>query len=215
MLLPIDQQILTLAQDLFRDAADLAVAHKLALVMKRIGEANPEWGFPELVEELGKVADNERRFIGLDSEERSFDPDEYRGIVVVTTVHKAKGLEWDRVILISVNDYDYPAGLPDERFISEKSYFKAGFNLQAEALAQLTALTADELQEGYQEGRASAEARVDYASERLRLFYVGITRARCSLTITWNSGRFGDAHQALAFQALQRFWEGADDEPAG
>lgn len=212
MLLPIDQQILALAQDLFREAADLAVAHKLAVVMKRIEEMNPDWGFPELVEELEKVAENERRFIGMDREERSFDPDGHPGVVVVTTVHKAKGLEWDRVILISVNDYDYPAGLQDERFISEKSYFKKGFNLQAEALAQLKALAEDGLQGGYRPGTASRKARMDYASERLRLFYVGITRARRSLTITWNAGRYGDAKQALAFRTLQKSWEGGEGE---
>ena len=37
-----------------------------------------------------------------------FDPERYRGKAVVTTMHKAKGLEWDRVYLMSVNNYDFP-----------------------------------------------------------------------------------------------------------
>jgi DNA helicase-2/ATP-dependent DNA helicase PcrA len=45
------------------------------------------------------------------------------------------------------------------------------------------------------------EARTDYVRERLRLFYVGITRAREELVVTWNSGR-GEQTQALAFAAL-------------
>ncbi len=44
--------------------------------------------------------------------------------------------------------------------------------------------------DAYAEGEATLQARVDYAQERLRLFYVGITRARRELVITWNMGRF-------------------------
>ncbi len=42
--------------------------------------------------------------------------------------------------------------------------------------------------EWYQEGRATLQARLDYVRERLRLLYVGITRARKELIITWNTG---------------------------
>jgi len=59
----------------------------------------------------------------------------------------------------------------------------------------------------YSEGEASAEARIEYAAERLRLLYVGITRARSELVMTWNTGRDGTVLQATAFVALQTFWE--------
>lgn len=45
-------------------------------------------------------------------------------------------------------------------------------------------------------------ARDDIARERLRLFYVGMTRARKSLTITWNTGKGNKSHPSLAFQFL-------------
>jgi len=60
--------------------------------------------------------------------------------------------------------------------------------------------------EDYQEGFASLDARVEYAAERLRLLYVGITRARKALTITWNTGR-GDATEATPLLALRTYWE--------
>jgi len=51
--------------------------------------------------------------------------------------------------------------------------------------------------------------------ERLRLLYVGITRARKELIITWNTGRTGQKQaeltQALPFAALQAYWERRDD----
>jgi DNA helicase II / ATP-dependent DNA helicase PcrA len=40
----------------------------------------------------------------------------------------------------------------------------------------------------------------------LRLLYVGITRARKELVITWNTGRQGDAQPALALAALYNYW---------
>jgi len=36
---------------------------------------------------------------------------------------------------------------------------------------------------------ATRVAREEYVSERLRLLYVGITRARRALIVTWNTGR--------------------------
>ncbi len=208
-LLPVDQLILTLAQDLFEEPADLAVAHKLAGVLRRMGESHPDWRLPELVEELAVVARNERRFLGLSGDDRGFDPELYKGKVVVATVHKAKGLEWDRVYLMSVNNYDFPAGLPHDQFISEKWFVRDRLNLEAEALAQLEAVLAEGtlgLYE-YKERDPTQEARLEYAAERLRLLYVGITRAKKELVITWNTGRRGDLQPAVPFIALHTFWE--------
>jgi DNA helicase-2/ATP-dependent DNA helicase PcrA len=208
-LLPVDQLILTLAQDLFEEPADLAVAHKLAGVLRRMGEDHPDWRLPELVEELAVVARNERRFLGLGADDSGFDPERYKGQVVVATVHKAKGLEWDRVYLMAVNNYNFPSALPHDQFIAEKWFVRDSVNLEAEALAQLEAV----LDRGdlgiyeYEESDPTHEARLDYAAERVRLLYVGITRAKKELIITWNTGRRGDAQPAVPFIALHDFWE--------
>jgi DNA helicase-2/ATP-dependent DNA helicase PcrA len=212
-LLPIDQLVLTLAQDLFNQPADLAVAHKLAVVLRRAGELHPEWRLPELTQELAVVARNERRFLGLDEDDTGFDPERYRGQVVVATVHKAKGLEWDRVYLMSVNDYNFPSALPHDRFIAEKWFVRDSLNVETEALAQLEALLAEDPTAAYVEGEATQQARLDYAAERLRLLYVGITRARKELIVTWNTGRRGEQHEAVPFIALQTFWEGRATTP--
>jgi DNA helicase II / ATP-dependent DNA helicase PcrA len=41
VMLPIDQLVLTLAQDVFTSAADLALAHKLALVLRQAANEHP------------------------------------------------------------------------------------------------------------------------------------------------------------------------------
>ena len=205
--LPIDQLVLTLAQDIFTEAADLALAHKLALVLRKAADDHTEWRLPELTAELAVIAKNERRFIGFSADDSGFDPDQHRGKVVVTTMHKAKGLEWDRVYLMSVNNYDFPSSQPNDRFISERWFLRNSLNLEAEALAQLNAATSTSEYDWYDEGAATLASRVDYVKERLRLFYVGITRAKKELIVTWNTGRQGDATPSLAMQALMGWWE--------
>jgi DNA helicase-2/ATP-dependent DNA helicase PcrA len=206
-LLPIDQMILTLAQELFSEPADLALAHKLALVLRQAADDHLDWRLPELTAELGVIARNERRFIGFSADDSGFDPERHRGKVVVTTMHKAKGLEWDRVYLMSVNNYDFPSLQSYDRYISEKWFVRNGLNLEAEALGQLQALDSSNAYDWYEEGAETLKARVDYTRERLRLLYVGITRAKRDLILTWNSGRQGEAQPCLPVQALRGWWE--------
>jgi len=63
----------------------------------------------------------------------------------------------------------------------------------------------------YQERVASAQSRIEYAAEHPRLLYVGITRAKRDLVLTWNMSRFweqgrrNEAAQALI--ALSGYWK--------
>lgn len=205
-MLPIDQLVLALAQDLFHEPPDLAITHKLSVLLRRTRDMHPEWRLPDFTEELAVIARNERRFLGFSEDDTGFDPEKHKGQVVVATIHKAKGLEWDRVYLMSANNYDFPAGIPGDNYISESWFLRNNLNLEAEALAQLqVALSADEYS-WYQEGEASTQARLDYVSERLRLLYVAITRAKKELFITWNNGRNGNQLPAQSFLALQGYW---------
>jgi DNA helicase-2/ATP-dependent DNA helicase PcrA len=141
-------------------------------------------------------------------------------------MHKAKGLEWDRVYLMSVNNYDFPSNMPNDRFISERWFVRNGLNLEAEALAQLSVITgsryggtitaysttsptrpANDEYDWYEEGAATLRSRLDYVKERLRLFYVAITRAKKDLIVTWNTGRQGDATPSLPLSELMGWWE--------
>jgi DNA helicase II / ATP-dependent DNA helicase PcrA len=204
--LPIDQLILTMAQDLFQQPGELALAHKMAVTLGQSQSVHPEWRLPQLVDELSTVARNERKFIGLSGDDTGFDPDAHKGVVVVTTYHKAKGLEWDRVYLMSVNNYDFPSGEPHDSYIAERWFVRNELNLPEEALAQLTDLMAPD--HPYDEGDATIIARHDYVAERLRLFYVGITRAKRELIVTGNTGRSNKrAVPAVPFIALRTYWD--------
>ncbi len=206
ILLPVDQILLTLSQDLLTESSELALAYKLATWLRRASQVNPTWRLPELTEELAAIARNARRFLGFNEADTGFDPNLHRGQVIVATIHKAKGLEWERVYLMSVNNYDFPSGNEYDEYIAERFFVRDHLNLEAEALAQLeTALASDEYH-WYAEGEATRQARLDYVRERLRLLYVGITRARRELIITWNTGRKGNLQPALPLVALQNYW---------
>ncbi len=201
LVLPIDQLVLTVAQDVFSEAADLALAHKVAVLLGSAAQAHQEWRLPQFVEELRVISANERRFIGFDDVGVGYKPKP--GVVTVATMHAAKGLEWDRVYLMSVSNYSFPSGLPQDQYYGEKWYVRGagaflggGFgegvsvknlNLEAELLAQLETLWKGMV---YEEGVATLQMRTEYAKERLRLLYVGMTRARKELIVTWNMGRF-------------------------
>lgn len=205
-ILPIDQLILLLAQDLFDSPSELALSHKFALVLRQSAAENPMDRLPQFVERLAEIARNERRFLGFDEDATGFEPP--KGKVTVSTMHRAKGLEWDRVYLMGLNNYSFPSGQPQDTYFSEKWFVRDFMNVEAEALAQLESLL-DDLP--YVEGQASEQARLNLVKERLRLFFVGITRARQELVITWNKGRQFpgklDNQPAIPFVALRSWWE--------
>lgn len=199
-LLPIDQLILMLAGDLFSSPGEIATASSIALHLNGLKQAAPETELIDFVNELKAIAQNKRKFIGLMEDDEQFDPSRYPGQVVVMTQHGSKGLEWDRVYLTSVNNYDFPSVDPFDRYRGEPYFGRDSLNIAAESTAQLkTLITGEE----YQEGGATLESRVDYAAERLRLLYVGITRARRELIITWNTGRDGELRPARPLHALK------------
>ena len=205
--LPIDQLILTVSQDLFLDRTELALAHKLSALLRQFSDTHPDWRLPEFKEELVNIAKNERRYLGFSQDENDFDPDRYAGQIVVATMHKAKGLEWDCVFLTSMNNYNFPSGQEYDQYQPEKWFVKDHLNLEAEIIAQLKILLRAHPFEWYIQGKATTSAREEFIRERLRLFFVGITRARKWLTLTWNTGRFNKNVPARPFLELINFLE--------
>jgi DNA helicase-2/ATP-dependent DNA helicase PcrA len=207
-LLPIDQLILTLAQDLFTQPQDLALSHKLAISLEFSARIHPEFQLADFALDLAEIASNRRKFMGFSEDENGFNPEDHKGEVFVSTYHKAKGLEWDRVYLLSVNNYDFPSVQDFDQYKGEKWFIRGQVNLESECLAKLKALANhDPVGLFVEDGVATQTARVSYASERLRLLYVGITRARENLIITWNTGKQDKSQMALSLQALSAIVE--------
>ncbi len=206
--LPIDQLVLTITHDLFTTPAELALGHKLALLLEFSAQLHPEYELSDYALELADISGNARKFSGFSDDDTRFDPDQHKGEVFVSTFHKAKGMEWDRVYLLSVNNYDFPSAQPEDIYIGEKWFIRDNFDPNAELLDKLEALAKDDITRLLRApGEATFKARLDYSAERLRLLYVGITRARESLMISWNTGK-GENHIALPLEALHTIWKG-------
>lgn len=210
--LPFDQLLLVVSQDLPLEPFELATVHKASTYIKNRMDSHPEWAITNLIEILTEIAKNERSFLSANQNQDDFDPNKYKGKVVLCTCHKAKGLEWDKVFLTSVNTYDYPSGVDNDSYISEKYFIDNHRNLQAEILAELGILTSDHSSAVAHPGIGRIEARNELIRDRIRLLYVGITRAKSSLTISFNTGNPGARNKLTPAVALQALWQEQNDD---
>jgi len=198
--LSIDQLVMTVAQDLFADV-ELATAQKIAAYLRARAEQNPLWRLPDLARELDQVA--EGRFIGLANEDYGFEPKP--GVITLTTMHRAKGLEWELVYLLGVDGTWFPQGLEDD-FLGEYEVLDGDPAEMARA-ALLARIGEDIIPD-----RSSTDAaHIEIIAERLRLLYVGITRARRYLSISWSrTVRRGITQRpvppAAAYRELRRYY---------
>ncbi len=197
--LPVDQLLMTIAHDLLRDA-DLARAQKLASFLRARGDVNPSWRLPDLARELSLAARG--RSAALVEDDDLFAP--RPGRISLTTMHKAKGLEWDLVYIVGVDGDWFPYDL-DDHFRGEYEFL--GGDPGEEARAELLRLIGE-----WRAGRLSATdvAHVEVIAERLRLLYVAVTRARRYLSVSWSRevslfSRTRSVGQAVVYRKLAQF----------
>jgi DNA helicase-2/ATP-dependent DNA helicase PcrA len=188
--LPVDQLMLVIAQDLFTSEIQLAIAYALAASMRHVAANNPSLRLSELARELEDIASNKKTYLLGDAlADSGFRPKP--NVITVTTMHKAKGLEWDRVYLTQVDQVDFPH---DAQHTQGAAWYLAGqhdpateagelFKIIHKASIHATAF------EWPTEEDLRRWARVEFISERLRLLYVGITRAASELIISHSKQR--------------------------
>lgn len=178
--LPPDDLAVALSNALFTypqdgDAAhdgDLAIAYQIATMIRRWRDLQPGWRLPEIVAQLDDVASGKRSLPAVAPLDIGFEPTP--GRVTLATQHSAKGLEWDAVFLVGIDGFWIPDDLRAP-FLGVSDFL--GGDPAAEATAQLRELMVGSA--GLFQGRSPTEtAHIEVISERLRLLYVGITRAR-------------------------------------
>ncbi len=201
--LPPDDLVLLLAEDLGLAEEQMEIANNLALLIRqRVGE-NPAWKLIDIARDLPRIEDSLKHFARVVYDQRGFTP--RSGVITLLTAHKAKGLEWDTVFVPGVTSGEYPAGTND-KFRSDLWY------LQEDKRNPLALMKAEL---DFALGRSPAADPVETAklaeiSERLRLLYVALTRARKNLLLSYHDLDAYDRKQgpAQALLALQNFMAG-------
>ncbi|MFN2116956.1 MAG: ATP-dependent helicase [Candidatus Promineifilaceae bacterium] len=205
--LPVDDLALTLGDELFsyEDAheSDLAIAYQLAIVLRYWQEMHPDWRLPELSAELASLAAGRRGIPLARPGDYGFEPQP--GRITLSTQHSAKGLEWDAVFLVGIDGFWIPSDL-EAPFHGVHEYYG---DLIAESLAQLRFLMQGDAGL-HKDLTATDSAHIEVISERLRLLYVGITRARRYLHIsrsraTGSVGREKPAEPATVLGLLYNY----------
>ena len=200
--LPVEQHLLTVAQSLF-DEEDMARAQQLASHLRHRQDQFPEWRLPELASDLLTSTPNI-----LTEGERGFEPK--AGCISLTTMHRAKGLEWDLVYLLGV-DGDFFHSRLEENFFGDYDFL--GGDPAEMAAAALAQVVCDKRKRGTVLTSAAAATNVGHVeliAERLRLLYVGITRARRYLSVSWSRQipmmtKTRTANLAAVFQVLRSY----------
>ncbi len=213
--MPIDDLALALGDELFSHdharESDLAIAYQLAIILRYWHEMHPDWRLPELAAELADLATGRRKIPMARPSDYGYEPQQ--GRITLTTQHSAKGLEWDAVFLVGIDGAWIPGDL-NAPFIGVSE--SLGGDPTAEALAQLRFLMEGDARL-FHNLTATESAHIDVICERLRLFYVGITRARRYLHISrsrssGNANREKAAHPATVLGLLYEYVKNLRDQ---
>ena len=184
---PYDDLILAISERLFqkqgttskeRIESNVAVAYQLAVAVRSWIDQNPDWRLPDIAEQIKDLSDGRLNLYQLASGSSGYEPTP--GTITLSTQHSAKGLEWDAVFITGLDSFWLPSSL-DDRFLGLVPEYMGDPKAESHALLKI-------LMEGGQEDPltidATDSAHIEVICERLRLLYVGITRARVYLHLS-------------------------------
>ena len=176
--IPPESLVLFLAADLGLENEELAIAQRIAMQLKEMLRNNPAWRLADLAGELQAKENIFDQFTEMVYDRKGYTPEP--GIINLVTYHRAKGLEWDTVFLTSLTSDSFPSFLTD--------YFRDNLNFLKKNIANPIALAKAELKALTEPGQRINpldEAKKETIGERLRLLYVGITRAKENLLFSY------------------------------
>lgn len=172
------------------DDSDRATFNRVIATI-RDAEPDPERDrLANLLRWLQETRDRHRRLRGTPEDDAvRIAP----GTLTVSTFHQAKGLEWDVVFATGCDDYWFPGSLEVYR-PQMRPYLGPGDPL-VESRNELRALARHwSPDHPLRDPTAALDADgIELVSERLRLLYVALTRARRALWVSWH--RYGHRPQ--------------------
>lgn len=104
------------------------------------------------------------------------------GTITVCNYHKSKGMEWDCVFLLGLVQYNFPDNI-NQKFQCDKWYLKEKYKNPVAIINY----EIDNILTGNIEKNYSYKTKIDLINEKIRLLYVGITRAKEMLILSGSS----------------------------
>jgi ATP-dependent DNA helicase UvrD/PcrA len=133
------------------------------------------------------------------------------GTLTISTLHQAKGLEWEVVFVVGCDDYWFPGSLDVWR--PHLRPYLGPCDPVVAARAELRDLLAGRPLDHspHALARAMDDDAHELVAERLRLLYVAITRARRALWLSWHRRSFREQRESPAFALLREIVGGSRD----
>lgn len=125
------------------------------------------------------------------------------GTLTVSTLHQAKGLEWDVVFIVGCDDYWFPGSR--EIWRPHRRAYLGECDPVVAACVELRDLLAGRSLDRSPAAltRAMDDDAHELIAERLRLLYVAITRARRALWLSWHRRSFREQRESPAFALVR------------
>jgi DNA helicase-2/ATP-dependent DNA helicase PcrA len=201
----VEKLILYISEKLKFGKEERAIAQKVAGDVRYLMSRSPAWRMGDLALELLSPKNMFNYFAGVVYELKGYEPKP--GVITVATYHKSKGLEWDVVFLTGLNYADFPVSLKD-KFIGEYWFLKEDYkNPQAVIKAEMQKKI-----EGSFMGDPLVKAKIETISEKSRLLYVGITRAKQYLFLSGEHSNQGKRNEVVPCQYLMEIKKFIDEE---
>jgi len=178
--------IIFIADLLNFDSEKMAIAQKIASNIRYLMMLNPDWGIREVAHELKTIKNSLNYFANIVYDRKGFEA--IPGEINLLTYHRSKGLEFDTVYLACITATDFPVTLND-RFLSDywclRPEYRNPVSLMKFQLDEFvisgTVLSDTCRGETAPRPDPAKQAKIEIIGERMRLLYVGITRARENL----------------------------------
>lgn len=174
----VDLLILFIRDRINLEDEEMAIAEYLSFYTKILKRDDEDINIEKIVEKLkDKECKSFKHILDITSNINGYEPTP--GSVTLCTYHKSKGMEWDCVFMLKCNNYSFSDNL-NCNFQCEKYYLKQKYK-NPEALIKSEI---EKLKNGLERTDFNIEIKLDIIREKIRLFYVGITRAKEMLILS-------------------------------
>jgi len=155
---------------------------KISYDLKKILKYNPKWSLLDLASNLKKAKNSEFSYMAKAVEEEGILENKEKFKVTLSSYHRSKGMEWDFVYLVGVDNKTFPV------YLNETNYGQCYYLKKEYEYPQIFVEKEFEMEFIDRDTEIGVvKNKLEKIAENTRLLYVGITRAKEYLMISGNA----------------------------